>query len=102
MTTKLKLVLAVALFAAPASLVAQGLDPASLLKPPINSWPTYSGDYSGQRFSTLTQVNQTTVKDLALQWVGHLTGGAGNAAGGGRGAAAGPPTYIGGEVAEPV
>lgn len=102
MMTKMKLFLTGALLAAPTAMLAQGLDPASLLKPPINSWPTYSGDYSGRRFSTLTQVNQNNVKDLALQWVGHLTGGAGNAGGGGRGAAAGPPTYIGGEVAEPV
>ena len=103
MTKKAKLFFTIAMCAIPVALLGQGLDPASLLKPAINSWPTYSGDYSGRRYSTLTQLNQTTVKNLALQWVGHLTGGAGNAgAGGGRGAAVGPPTYVGGEVAEPV
>jgi len=103
MTKKAKLFFTIAMCAIPVALLGQGLDPASLLKPATNSWPTYSGDYSGRRYSTLTQLNQTTVKNLALQWVGHLTGGAGNAAaGGGRGAAAGPPTYVGGEVAEPV
>ena len=26
-----------------------GLDPAELLKPLSDSWPTYSGDYTGRR-----------------------------------------------------
>ena len=33
-----------------------------------DDWPTYSGDYSGKRYSALTQVNQSTVKDLTLAW----------------------------------
>ena len=37
---------------------AGGVDPASLLKPLAESWPTYSGDYTGRRFSALTQVNR--------------------------------------------
>ena len=37
-----------------------GLDPAKLLKPGTDSWPTYNGDYSGRRFSTLTKINATT------------------------------------------
>ena len=41
-----------------------GLDPATIGKPLADSWPTYSGDYSGRRYSTLTHVNQTTVKNL--------------------------------------
>ena len=49
---------------------APGLvDPASLLKPLADSWPTYSGDYTGRRFSALKQVNKTTVKNLSLAWV---------------------------------
>jgi alcohol dehydrogenase (cytochrome c) len=35
-----------------------GLDPAALLKPLGDSWPTYSGDYTGRRYSSLTQINQ--------------------------------------------
>lgn len=31
-----------------ASLHAQGLDPQKLLTPPVDTWPTYNGDYSGQ------------------------------------------------------
>ena len=34
---------------------AQGLDAAALLKPPTDAWPTYNGDYSGRRYSPLSQ-----------------------------------------------
>ena len=44
----------------------EGLDPADVLKPLADSWPTYSGDYTGRRYSSLTQINQTTVKNLTL------------------------------------
>jgi MFS family permease len=43
---------------------AQNLDPAQILKPLADSWPTYSGDYSGKRYSTLAQLNQSNVKNL--------------------------------------
>ena len=56
---------------------AQGLDPVLLTKPATDSWPTYSGDYSGRRFSSLTQINQSNVKNLGLAWVSHLEPGAG-------------------------
>ena len=56
---------------------AQGLDPAKLLKPGTDSWPTYNGDYSGRRFSTLTKINANNVGGLSLAWVYRLnTGGA--------------------------
>ncbi len=32
------------------------------------SWPTYNGDYSGKRFSPLTQINPSNVGNLALAW----------------------------------
>ena len=32
------------------------VDPASLLAPLAESWPTYSGDYTGRRFSALTKI----------------------------------------------
>ena len=50
------------------SLPAQALDPAQLLKPLSDAWPTYSGDYSGQRYSPLKQINQSNVKNLTLAW----------------------------------
>ena len=39
------------------------------------SWPNYNGDYSGQRFSPLTQINDTNVQNLALAWSTKLNGG---------------------------
>lgn len=45
------------------------LDPAALIKPPADSWPTYNGDYSGRRFSSLKQITTANVGDLSLAWV---------------------------------
>jgi len=59
----------------PLALGAQMLDPALLTKPPTDAWPTYNGDYSGRRFSPLTQINQFTIKTLNLAWVHHAVGG---------------------------
>ncbi len=47
---------------------AQGLDPAALLKPPTNTWPTYNGEYSGARYSTLAQINAGNVGSLTIAW----------------------------------
>jgi alcohol dehydrogenase (cytochrome c) len=58
------------------SLSAQdGLDPAKLLRPGTDSWPTYNGDYSGRRYSPLTQITAANVKGLSLAWTAPLTGG---------------------------
>jgi hypothetical protein len=78
----------------------EGLDPADSVRPLADSWPTYSGDYSGKRYSSLTQINQSNVKNLSLAWVSRVTAGPG--AGGGAGPrpdnpAAGAPTIVGGE-----
>ncbi len=48
---------------------------AMLLKPSPDSWPTYFGDYSGKRFSTLTKINDKNVKGLSLDWMADLSGG---------------------------
>jgi alcohol dehydrogenase (cytochrome c) len=50
------------------SIFAQGLDPSALLKPPTDNWPTYNGDYTGRRFSPLSQINQSNVSSLTLAW----------------------------------
>ncbi len=60
---------AVALAFLPLLLTAQGLDPAKLLQPPTDTWPTYNGDYSGRRYSTLAQINQSNIGSLALNWM---------------------------------
>ena len=53
---------------------SQGLDPAALLKPPTDTWPTYNGDYSGIRYSTLDQINAGNVGSLTLAWAYRTTG----------------------------
>jgi acido-empty-quinoprotein group A len=45
------------------------LDPKELGKPAIHSWPSFNGDYTGQRYSTLTQITPANVNQLAEQWV---------------------------------
>jgi alcohol dehydrogenase (cytochrome c) len=55
---------------------SNGVTPADLLKPLNESWPTYNGDYTGRRYSALTQVNRTTVKQLTLAWMSQMTPGA--------------------------
>ena len=70
--------------------IGQSLDPAQLLMPSKDSWPTYSGDYSGRRYSSLTQINQKTVKDLSLAFVTRLQAGP-------QGPAGTPPVIVAGE-----
>src|SRR3954454_15457275 len=97
------LVMAVAVVAAGAIVAGQtsGLNPADLLKPLADSWTSYSGDYTGRRYSTLTQVNQSNVKNLTLAFAAKVTGGPGGPGGGGGGRGGpgpeGPQTFTGGE-----
>src|SRR5688572_27399874 len=48
--------------------IAQSLDPSALLKPAADAWPTYHGDYTGRRHSTLSQVTPANVHQLTLAW----------------------------------
>lgn len=86
-----KLTIFAALCAVPAMLSGQtaGLDHARMLKPLAEEWTSYSGDYSGKRFSSLTQINTSNVKNLSLAWVGRVAGGV-------AGRAGAPPTIVGG------
>jgi len=63
-----QLVLTVLVIGFATAAFAQGLDPSLLLKPPADSWPTYHGDYSGQRHSRLTQITPDNVKQITLAW----------------------------------
>ncbi len=72
---RFRLILSTILLLAPAALNAQILDPTLLMKPPVDAWPTYNGDYSGRRFSTLSQINQSTIKNLNLAWIYRANGG---------------------------
>lgn len=88
------LVLTAALVVLPVGSRAQergGLDPASLLEPLGESWPTYSGNYSGRRYSGLTQVTTDNVSRLTLAWTRQLDTGTPALEG------ANAPTFIGGE-----
>ena len=72
--------LAVALVGSSIALSGQaprGLDPKTLLKPGPDVWPTYNGDYSGRRFSTLDKINTTNVDALTLAWAFRLNAGPG-------------------------
>ena len=69
--------------AAVVALSAHGVSRDLLHKPLGDAWPTYSGDYSGKRYSSLTQINQSNVKALALAWNRRLVAGP---------APSGPPT----------
>ncbi len=66
----MKLVFCFLLALLPGVSIAQGLDPHKLLqKEPTDAWPTYNGDYSGRRFSPLTQIQASNVQQLSLAWM---------------------------------
>jgi alcohol dehydrogenase (cytochrome c) len=102
MTKTMKAVLLGSLAAFAFAALGQGLEPNSILKPLSDSWPTYGGDYTQKRYSSLKQINQTNIKNLGLAWVSNMPTGAGAPGGGfgggfpGGGGAAAPP-IIGGE-----
>jgi len=65
-----------------------------------NDWPTYSGGYTGQRYSKLKQITTANGKGLSLAWTTRMVAGPG-APGGGFGGCRGfgppgPPTIVGG------
>ncbi len=45
-------------------------------KPPVDSWLTYNGDYSGRRFSPLKILNTENVQNLSLAWTTRVINGA--------------------------
>lgn len=100
-----KVLLTTPLLMLPVLLTGQGrgIAPKDLLKPLTDEWPTYSGDYTGKRYSALKQINQTTVKNLTLAWVARVNDGAGMLGGpggrggrGGGGGFGGAPLVVGG------
>jgi alcohol dehydrogenase (cytochrome c) len=42
-----------------------------LVRPPSANWPSYNGDYSGRRYSGLSEINAGNVRDLRAEWVFH-------------------------------
>ncbi len=49
------------------------LDPSAIGDAPVTTWPTFNGDYSGQRYSTLTRIGPANVNQLVRQWVFRIT-----------------------------
>ena len=64
--------LGVLLLAAGLSAQQSGLTIQQIQQPSPTSWPTYNGDYSGKRFSTLARVTDRNVKHLSLAWLYDL------------------------------
>ncbi len=61
------------------TLLCTGEQPASidvsasdlLVSPSGANWPSYNGDYSGRRFSSLSEINPGNIASLRAQWVFH-------------------------------
>jgi alcohol dehydrogenase (cytochrome c) len=106
MSRTLRFLLTASVLASPALLAQEKviLSPADLRKPLGDDWTSYSGDYTGRRYSSLTEINQSTVKNLTLAWVSRLTSGlpgiAAGGRGGGRGGGGGAAVIVGGRGPE--
>src|SRR5215471_1345179 len=75
-------------------LIQRGLDPSSLLESPVDTWPTYHGDYSGRHYSSLKQINSANVKSVSLAWIHRASLGSAGAIVGGEG----PDEFAGGSI----
>ncbi len=64
---------AVALMGASLHTSTVSVDPATIGNAPVTSWPTFNGDYSGARYSTITQIRPDNVGQLEAQWVYRIT-----------------------------
>jgi len=42
-----------------------------LVQPPAANWISYNGDYSGRRYSALSEINPASLPQLRAQWVFH-------------------------------
>jgi alcohol dehydrogenase (cytochrome c) len=42
-----------------------------LVQPPAHNWPSYSGDYSGRRYTSLGEIQSANVSALRAEWVFH-------------------------------
>ena len=52
--------------------VAVDVKPADLLTVPVGAnWVSYNGDYTGRRYSSLSQITPANVSQLRAQWVFH-------------------------------
>jgi alcohol dehydrogenase (cytochrome c) len=63
---------ALALLSHAAAAQAPVLPPEVLKQALSKDWTSYSGDYTGQRFSRLTEVTPANVKNLTLAWTARM------------------------------
>jgi alcohol dehydrogenase (cytochrome c) len=55
------------------SLTTVDVSPAELaIKPIASNWTSYNGDYSGRRYSSLSEIDTNNVEKLAAKWVFHV------------------------------
>jgi alcohol dehydrogenase (cytochrome c) len=52
----------------------RGVDSARLVNPGTGTWPTFNGDYTGRRFSTLAAIDRSNVHQLSLAWMHRISG----------------------------
>ncbi len=56
----------------PAETSALHVSSEELLKSPVGeNWPSYNGDYTGRRFSSLNEIDRSNVSKLRAAWVFH-------------------------------
>jgi alcohol dehydrogenase (cytochrome c) len=55
----------------PASLVLDVLPEQLIAQPPGANWLSYNGDFTGRRYSSLSQITAANVAELRAQWVFH-------------------------------
>ena len=56
---------------APVSAVIDVTHTDLLVAPVAANWPSYNGDYTGRRFTSLNQITPSNVETLRAQWVFH-------------------------------
>jgi alcohol dehydrogenase (cytochrome c) len=44
-----------------------------LVQPPAANWISYNGDYTGRRYSSLSEINATSLPQLRAEWVFHAS-----------------------------
>ena len=62
-------IVAVVLTAGPLHGPGVSVDPGGIGSAPVKSWATFNGDYTGERYSTLTQINTSSLNRLEPEWV---------------------------------
>ncbi len=60
--------------ALPPLTLGEGISFSDVVKPKAGEWPTYNGNVSGNRFSSLAQINRSNVSQLSPKWIFALPG----------------------------